>query len=53
MRSELIIGDAQRLADGDIARILLPFRAAPQVHGTWVDATELAQGAALHGDGRA
>jgi carotenoid cleavage dioxygenase len=36
MRSELIIADAQRLAEGDIARIVLPFRAGPQVHGIWV-----------------
>jgi carotenoid cleavage dioxygenase len=36
MRSELIIADAQRLGEGDIARVLLPFRAGPQVHGIWV-----------------
>jgi carotenoid cleavage dioxygenase-like enzyme len=42
MRSELVIADAQRLQDGDIARVILPFRAAPQVHGTWVGAAELA-----------
>ncbi|BBD99972.1 dioxygenase [Sphingobium amiense] len=41
MRSELVIADAQRLADGPIARVILPFRAAPQVHGTWVGAQEL------------
>lgn len=36
MRSELIIVDAQRLSDGDVARVVLPFRAGPQVHGIWV-----------------
>jgi len=36
MRSELIIADAQNLAAGDIARVILPFRAGPQVHGIWV-----------------
>jgi carotenoid cleavage dioxygenase-like enzyme len=39
--SELIIADATRPADGDIARIRLPFRAHPQVHGWWVDAADL------------
>lgn len=41
MCSELIIADATRLADGDIARIRLPFRAHTQVHGWWVDAADL------------
>lgn len=41
MRSELLIADAERLADGPIAKVLLPFRAAPQVHGTWVGSDEL------------
>ena len=36
MRSELIIADAQRLHEGDVARVVLPFRAGPQVHGIWV-----------------
>ena len=27
--------------EGEIARVILPFRAAPQVHGTWVGADEL------------
>jgi carotenoid cleavage dioxygenase len=36
MRSELIIADAQRLGEGDVARVILPFRAGPQVHGIWV-----------------
>jgi carotenoid cleavage dioxygenase len=42
--SELVIADATRLGDGDIARIRLPFRAHPQVHGWWVDATDLPLG---------
>lgn len=41
MRSELVVVDAQRMGEGEIARVILPFRAAPQVHGTWVDATEI------------
>ena len=35
-RSELVIADAQRLEEGDIARVILPFRASTQVHGIWV-----------------
>ncbi len=42
-RSELVIADAQRLEEGDIARVLLPFRANSQVHGIWVGANELAR----------
>jgi carotenoid cleavage dioxygenase-like enzyme len=40
-RAELIIADAQRLGDGDIARVLLPFRISPQVHGIWAGGHEL------------
>jgi carotenoid cleavage dioxygenase len=40
-RAELIIADAARLADGDVARVLLPFRISPQVHGVWAGADEL------------
>jgi len=40
-RSELVIADAQHLADGDIARVLLPFKLSPQVHGVWAGADEL------------
>ncbi len=40
-RAELVIADAQRLADGDMARVLLPFRVSPQVHGVWAGADEL------------
>ena len=43
-RAELVIADAQRLADGDIARVLLPFRVSPQVHGVWAGADELPLG---------
>ena len=41
MRSELIIADTQRLGDGPIARVKLPFRLHTQVHGCWVSADEL------------
>jgi carotenoid cleavage dioxygenase len=41
MRTELIIADAKRLSQGDIARVYLPFRAGTQVHGIWYDAEEL------------
>jgi carotenoid cleavage dioxygenase-like enzyme len=41
MRTELVIADAQRLGEGDIARVLLPFRISQQVHGVWASATEL------------
>jgi len=40
-RSELIIADAQRLGDGEIARIILPFRSDVQVHCKWVAEAEL------------
>jgi carotenoid cleavage dioxygenase len=43
-RSELLIADAARLADGPLARALLPFPAAPQVHGNWVPAGSLDMG---------
>lgn len=42
MRSELIIADAQRLEEGDIARVILPFRASAQIHGIWVSDEEMA-----------
>jgi len=42
MRSELVILDAQRLAEGELARVHLPFRAGAQVHGCWYDAEQLA-----------
>jgi carotenoid cleavage dioxygenase-like enzyme len=41
MRSELLIADAQRLAEGPIARVILPFRASAQVHGIWADDREV------------
>jgi carotenoid cleavage dioxygenase-like enzyme len=40
-KSELIIVDAQRLAEGAIAKVLLPFRLHMQVHGCWASAREL------------
>jgi carotenoid cleavage dioxygenase len=42
MRSELVIADATRLAEGDVARVILPFRCSSQVHGIWVDGSEVA-----------
>jgi len=36
-----VIVDAQRLSEGEIARIILPFRGGPQVHGAWYEAEEL------------
>jgi carotenoid cleavage dioxygenase len=42
LRSELVIVDAQRLAEGELARVILPFRISPQVHGVWANAGELA-----------
>jgi carotenoid cleavage dioxygenase len=41
MHSELVIADATRLGEGDVARVKLPFRAHQQVHGWWVPADEL------------
>ena len=41
IRSELVIADAERLSDGPIGRVLLPFRAAPQVHGNWMSQDQL------------
>jgi carotenoid cleavage dioxygenase-like enzyme len=41
LRSELVIADAQRLGDGDVARVLLPFRISAQVHGMWAGADEI------------
>jgi carotenoid cleavage dioxygenase len=40
-RSEIVIADAQRLGEGPIARIKLPFRLHTQVHGWWASADDL------------
>ena len=40
-RSELVIADAQRMHEGDIARVIMPFRLSAQVHGCWATADEL------------
>lgn len=40
-RSELVVVDAQRMSEGDIARVILPFRLSSQVHGVWASAEEL------------
>ncbi|MEO5706246.1 MAG: carotenoid oxygenase family protein [Alteraurantiacibacter sp.] len=41
MSSELVIADAQRLEDGPIAKVKLPFRLHMQVHGWWVPSSTL------------
>jgi carotenoid cleavage dioxygenase-like enzyme len=41
LRSELVIVDAQRMGEGELARVILPFRISPQVHGVWANASEL------------
>lgn len=41
MRSEMVIVDAQRLGEGELARVILPFRISSQVHGVWASASEL------------
>ena len=40
-RSELVILDAQRMAEGDLARVILPFKLSSQVHGVWASADQL------------
>jgi carotenoid cleavage dioxygenase-like enzyme len=40
-RSDLLVVDAQHMEDGPIATVKLPYRAAPQVHGFWVDGNDL------------
>jgi carotenoid cleavage dioxygenase-like enzyme len=39
-RSDLLIVDAQRLADGPLATVRLPFKIFQQVHGWWVPAEQ-------------
>ena len=41
MKSELVIADAQQLAQGPIARVKLPFRLHMQVHGCWAASVDL------------
>lgn len=41
MCTELVIVDAQRLGEGELARVYLPFRASTQVHGYWYDIEQL------------
>ncbi len=40
-KSELVVADAQRLTDGPLARVKLPFRLHMQVHGCWASSREL------------
>ena len=41
-RTDLLILDAQRLADGPIATVRMPFRIFNQIHGWWVSAAQRA-----------
>jgi carotenoid cleavage dioxygenase-like enzyme len=41
-RTEVGVFDAQRIAQGPVARIRMPFRIRGAVHGTWVDQALLA-----------
>lgn len=40
-RAELVIADAQRLGEGDVARVILPFLISAQVHGLWASSRDL------------
>jgi carotenoid cleavage dioxygenase len=40
-RADLVILDAERLADGPVATVHLPMRAVGQVHGWWVSEAQL------------
>ena len=44
MKSELVVIDAQRMTEGAIARVKLPFRIHPQVHGWWTPAKLSSEG---------
>jgi carotenoid cleavage dioxygenase len=39
-RSDLLILDAQRLSDGPLANVRMPFRIYAQIHGWWVSAEQ-------------
>jgi carotenoid cleavage dioxygenase len=43
MRSELVIADAKHLGDGDLARVILPFRSTG-LHGLWIGDDEVSFG---------
>jgi carotenoid cleavage dioxygenase len=40
-RGDLVIMDAEHLADGPVATVMLPIRATGQVHGWWVPESQL------------
>jgi carotenoid cleavage dioxygenase len=40
-RGDLVIMDAERLAEGPIATVMLPIRATGQIHGWWVPESQL------------
>lgn len=44
-RADLVILDAERLADGPVATVKLPVRAVGQIHGWWVPEAQLLQAA--------
>ncbi len=43
MRSDLVLWDAQRIAEGPVATIRLPLRLRNGLHGTWVSSVQLEQ----------
>lgn len=43
-RGDLVIMDAENLADGPVATVMLPIRAVGQVHGWWVPEAQLPTG---------
>ncbi|MGX7893940.1 carotenoid oxygenase family protein [Tsuneonella sp. HG222] len=40
-RSDLILADTKRLAEGPIARVKMPFKVVGQVHGFWANASDI------------
>ena len=40
-RSEVLVLDTQDITAGPIARVQLPFKATPQIHGNWIPAEQL------------
>ena len=48
-RSEVWIVDAGRVGAGAVAKVAVPVRLRPQVHGWWVPAAELARARTLKG----
>lgn len=40
-RSDLVLFDTKRIAEGPIARVRMPFKCVGQVHGFWADARDI------------